>query len=444
MKDAPLHPSYKTSRRLLPHEIDELLAGGVACHEVEQRRQQEEREREQRQAGGDRIGCRDPAEDRRRSRRRGGAERVGRADRGAADLGREQLGGVAEPAAEASRDQEVRGQAGPEQAHGIVEMPDHHQQCGRRDGEGRDDVSSSKKIAERAADPIGEDRDEHPDREEGRGGLEAEMLLVGEELRHPCRPADPGEQIEEVDERRDQHVARIVAHRRENIEPLLQALLHHRGGHALVARAFVDADAHPQHQERRQHAQPVERAPAPQRHHQQRNARAQHVAERVAADEAAERGRAPFGRRGLAHHHHADRIFSGERNTCERGEDEERDPAGGETGEPGEDRIAQDCGDQHRLAAVEVGQRREHEDADESDPAPDRGDIAHRRRRDAPFLDQERGDKLHDGLLVDIERPAQDADGEHGRIVAGPAIAAGRACGMIDRRCWRSRCRHGH
>src|ERR1043166_7198162 len=48
--------------------------------------------------------------------------------------------------------------------------------------------------------------------------------------------------------------------------------------------------------------------------------------------------------------------------------------------------------------------------ADHPDPARDRGDHAHGRGRDAPFLDQDGCDELHDGGFVNVEGPAEDAN----------------------------------
>ena len=200
---------------------------------------------------------------------------------------------------------------------------------------------------------------DHPDREVGAHGLEAEMLLGGEIERHPGGPAEPGEEIEEVDQRRDQHFARVLSRRRQDVELLLQPLLEHLRGDALVARAFLDADADPEHEQRRNDAEEVERAPSPERHDDERRERAQHVAERVTADEAAQGGRAPFGRRGLGDHQHADRVLAGERDPGDRAEDQEADPAGRKAGEAGEDRIAQDRPDQRGLATIEIGKHRE-------------------------------------------------------------------------------------
>jgi hypothetical protein len=64
--------------------------------------------RQERQAGRNRLRGRDPAHDRGRSRARGRAESESCADRSAADLGREKLGGIAEPATEATSDQEAK------------------------------------------------------------------------------------------------------------------------------------------------------------------------------------------------------------------------------------------------------------------------------------------------------------------------------------------------
>src|ERR1700684_2463700 len=53
--------------------------------------------------------------------------------------------------------------------------------------------------------------------------------------------------------------------------------------------------------------------------------------ERKAADEAAERSGTPPGRRRLADHDHADGILAGQRDTGERGEDQQRDQIGAES-----------------------------------------------------------------------------------------------------------------
>ena len=101
---------------------------------------------------------------------------------------------------------------------------------------------------------------------------------------------------------------------------------------------------------------------------------------------------------------------------------------------PVKTRIAQDRPDQRGLAAIEIGKHRESERADQPDPARDRGHHAHRRRRDPPFLDEERRDELHDGGFVDVERPAENADRQHGGVVAGPAVAGRHGCRRGGRR----------
>jgi ABC transporter substrate binding protein len=123
------HPTF------WPTKVDEVAARHVRREPEEQRPEQEERQREQRQAGGDGVRGRDPSNDHGRERREGEPDRKGRAHRGAADLGREDLGGVAEPGAEASGNQKVRRQTHPEQARRAVELAhDHEQDSGRNGG----------------------------------------------------------------------------------------------------------------------------------------------------------------------------------------------------------------------------------------------------------------------------------------------------------------------
>src|SRR5262247_4046755 len=145
-------------------------------------------------------------------------------------------------------------------------MAHYDEETAGRDGESRDHPTSPEYVAQPAANPIGKDGAEHPDREIAAHDLEAELLFGGEIERHPGRPAEPGEEIEEVDERGDQRFARVFARRREDIELLLEPLLEHLRGDALIAWAFLDADADPEHEQRGQDAEEVERAPSPQRH----------------------------------------------------------------------------------------------------------------------------------------------------------------------------------
>src|SRR5262244_2740024 len=125
-------------------------------------------------------------------------------------------------------------------------MAHQNEETASRDREGRDHPTPTEHVAQPAADPIGEDGAEHPDREIAAHGLEAELLFGSEVEWHPGRPAEPGEEIEEVDERGDQRFARVLARRREDIELLLQPLLEHLRGDALIAWAFLDADADPE------------------------------------------------------------------------------------------------------------------------------------------------------------------------------------------------------
>src|SRR6516162_8941471 len=149
------------------------------------------------------MGRRDPAHDHRRERGDAQAEGEGRADARTANLGREYLSGIAKPGAEAAGDEEVCRQSHPEQARGAIDMAHHDEETAGWDREGRDHPTPTEHVAQPAADPIGEDGAEHPDREIAAHGLEAELLFGSEIEWHPGRPAEPGEEIEEVDERGD-------------------------------------------------------------------------------------------------------------------------------------------------------------------------------------------------------------------------------------------------
>src|SRR5215469_4743124 len=140
---------------------------------------------------------RNPADDRWCQRSAGAAKGEGCTNGGAADLCRKQLGVVTEPAAVAAGDQEIQDEPDPEQARRIVELSyDDKKDCGGQ-AEGGDHIAPAKHVAEPAAKVIGEDCAAHPDREISRRGLKSEMLFIGEVLRHPCRPADPGEEVKE-------------------------------------------------------------------------------------------------------------------------------------------------------------------------------------------------------------------------------------------------------
>src|SRR5262249_54126618 len=116
-------------------------------------------------------------------------------------------------------------------------MAHRYEESAGRDCESRDHPASPEHVAQPAANPIGEDGTEHPDREVAAHDLEAELLFGREVERHPGRPAEPSEEVEEGDERGDQRFTRVFARRREDIELLLQPLLKHLRGDALIAWA---------------------------------------------------------------------------------------------------------------------------------------------------------------------------------------------------------------
>src|SRR5690242_13993372 len=106
-------------------------------------------------------------------------------------------------------------------------MSQYDQKYRSREDEAGNDVTSAEEVGEPAAKVISENRAEHPDRKIARCRLKPEMLFVGKELRHPSRPANPGEKIEKIQEGCGQHLARVFAHWRPNVETLPQALGQH-------------------------------------------------------------------------------------------------------------------------------------------------------------------------------------------------------------------------
>src|SRR5215831_3815156 len=182
----------------LADKIGELLTRRFPRYEEEHRKDQEERQGKERQCRRDRMRRCDPADDRRREGSACAAERESGADRSPSDLCREQFGIVAEPAAVAAGNQEIQDQPYPEQAIRAVELSHDDEEDRSRQAEGRDDIAPAKQVAEPAAEVVGKNRTEHPDRQIARRSLKAEMLFISEVLRHPCRPADPREQIKEV------------------------------------------------------------------------------------------------------------------------------------------------------------------------------------------------------------------------------------------------------
>src|SRR5207248_10304569 len=93
-------------------------------------------------------------------------------------------------------------------------------------------------------------------------------------------------------------------------EALLQPFPQHCPSDTLETWALLDTQPDPENQQSRQDSEPIERPPSPQRHDNESRQRAQHVTERVAADETAKRGGTPFRRCGLADHDHADPSFA--------------------------------------------------------------------------------------------------------------------------------------
>jgi hypothetical protein len=141
----------RSSLGSLADEIGELFACRFPGHEQKHRRYQEERHSEDRQCRRDRMRRRDPADDRRREGSGCAAEGEGGADRGPADLRREQFGIVAEPAAVAAGNQAIQGQPYPEQAGWSVELSHDDEKDGRRDAECRNHIAPAKQVAEPAA-----------------------------------------------------------------------------------------------------------------------------------------------------------------------------------------------------------------------------------------------------------------------------------------------------
>src|SRR5262249_49361300 len=74
-------------------------------------------------------------------------------------------------------------------------------------------------------------------------------------------------------------------------------------------------------------------------------------------------------------------------------------------------------------------------------PAGDRGHGAHDRGGNAPLLDEERGDQLHDRGLVNVEGPAEDTDRQHCCAVFRPALV--RRQRVLRNGGWRCSGRHG-
>src|ERR1700730_10012445 len=335
------------------------------------------------------------------------------------DLGWEQFGVVAQASAEASRDKEIQEQSHPEQARETVEISQYYQEDRSREYKAGNDVTSAKQVGEPAAKVIGEDGAEHPDRKIARRCLKPEMLFVGEKLRHPSRPTNPGEKIEEG---RGKHLARVLPHRRPDVESLLQPFRQHCRSDVLKTWALLDAQPHPENQQSRQDSEPVERPPSPQRHDDESRQGAQHVTERVPTNEAAERRGTPFRRRGLADHDHADRSLALERNACDRSEDQQLEWALREAGETGEQRITEDRQNEDGPAAVQISECRKGEDSDQTHPARYCRNIPDCRRRDAPLLDEQRRHQLHYSRLINVESEAEHTDRPHRDAVCGPPI----------------------